>query len=122
MAAMASTPALLGSIRLAGKKRKVWQSFPASQRSSKRLLAAAEDDGHGGVLVVCEVTHRREREGELEREGKEEGGLCGVQQRLQRGSPHHQDKQEVALGNLQGLHAAAYHPKEEDRNILQKAP
>jgi hypothetical protein len=28
----------------------------------------------------------------------------------------------VALGNLQGLHAAAYRPKEEDRNILQKAP
>jgi hypothetical protein len=60
-AAMASTPALLGSIRLAGKKREVWRSFPASQRSSGRLLAAAEDDGHGSVLGVCEVTHGRER-------------------------------------------------------------
>jgi hypothetical protein len=45
-----------------------------------------------------------------------------MQQQLQRGSPHCQEKQEVVLRNLHGLHAAAYHPKEEDRNILQKAP
>jgi hypothetical protein len=59
--AMASTPALLGSIRLAGKKREVWRSFSASQWSSGQLLATAEDDGHGGVLGVYEVTHGRER-------------------------------------------------------------
>jgi hypothetical protein len=63
-AAIALTPALLGSIRLAGRKREVWQSFPASQWSSGQLLAAAEDDGHGGVLSVCEVVHGRERERE----------------------------------------------------------
>jgi hypothetical protein len=36
--------------------------LPASQRSSGRLLAVAEDDGHGGVLGVCEVAYGRERE------------------------------------------------------------
>jgi hypothetical protein len=52
----------LGPIRLAGRKREVWQSFPASQRSSGRLLAAAGGDGHGGVLGVCEFVHGREGE------------------------------------------------------------
>jgi hypothetical protein len=59
---IASTPALLGSIRLARRKREVWRSFLASQRSSGRLLAAAEDDGHGGMLGACEVAHGGERE------------------------------------------------------------
>jgi hypothetical protein len=39
----------LSSIRRAGRKRKGWQSFPASRRSSGRLLAAAEGDDHGGT-------------------------------------------------------------------------
>jgi hypothetical protein len=51
----------LRAIPWAGRKREVWRSFLASQRGSGRLLAAAEDDGHGGVLGYWELFHRRER-------------------------------------------------------------
>jgi hypothetical protein len=39
-----------GPIPAAGKKRRARRSFPASQRSSGWLLAAAGDGGHGGKL------------------------------------------------------------------------
>jgi hypothetical protein len=73
-----------GPIPAAGKKRRARRSFSASQQSSGRLLAATEDDGHGG----CSVTARshtgekqgREREHAREREERIRGskGAAGL--------------------------------------------
>jgi hypothetical protein len=50
------------SIPRARRKRAALGTFSASQRGSGWLLAAAEDDGHGGVLGYWELFHGRERE------------------------------------------------------------
>jgi hypothetical protein len=63
-AAIAATSALLGSIPLGRRWRKMWRCFPASRRGSGRLLAAAEDDGHGGRACHWERAREEERDTE----------------------------------------------------------
>jgi hypothetical protein len=84
-AAITVTSALLGSIPLARRWRKMWRCFSASQRGSGRLLAAAEDDGHGGELGLCELFHGRERGRAREGREKEEGVVSLL--RVSRGTP-----------------------------------
>jgi hypothetical protein len=61
MAAMASTPALLSLIRLAGRKRKVWQSFPASQRGRGRRRMPTMDGGRARLWRAVSGERARTR-------------------------------------------------------------
>jgi hypothetical protein len=63
----------LRSIRRAGRKMKGWRSFPASWRSSGRLLAAVLGGGHGGR---ARAHVRKQREGKSMR-ARERGGVRG---------------------------------------------
>jgi hypothetical protein len=88
------------SIPSMGRKRAARRNFPASWRSSGRLLVVAEDDDHGGSCG-CSAGRAQERERVSPREKGKEGGLRGVGEQLQGvllgglGG-----KQEVALGHL----------------------
>jgi hypothetical protein len=98
----------LGSIPSARNKRRTRRSFSASQWSSGRLLAAAEDGGHGGKLGYWKRFHGREGE-RPGRKGKGGGGgLRGVEVRLQDTSLLARHKQEVAHGVLQGRPRRCY--------------
>jgi hypothetical protein len=59
--ALEATPALLGSIRLAGRKRAAQRRSTASRQSSGWLLVAAGGDGHGGSCGALRNAHGRER-------------------------------------------------------------
>jgi hypothetical protein len=90
-----------------GRKRRGWRSFSASQRSSGRLLAAAGDGGHGGVLSYWELFFTG---GEGERPGRkgiERRLLRGVQRRLQEVASVSWAQAGGGIGCTWELHAAA---------------
>jgi hypothetical protein len=77
-----------GPIPAAGKKRRARWSFSASQRSSGRLLAAAEDDGHDGCSVTGSFfsREREQRKGRGQRGRKKDGGGVVASIGISRGS------------------------------------
>jgi hypothetical protein len=94
-----------------------------SSGSLGRLVTVASGGNHGGGYARAQ--RRRvegERAGELERGGKGEGGSPWRAAVAPEGVASSPGQVGGGARNLQGLHAAAYRPKEEDRNILQKAP
>jgi hypothetical protein len=83
----------LRSIHRAGRKRKGWRSFPASRRSSGRLLAAVEGDGHGELCRLLEENTGRRSQGERKEKGGALHGVAGVSRESSR---PRLGKQEVA--------------------------
>jgi hypothetical protein len=85
-----------------------------------RTSASGGDRG-GGYARAQRRRVEGERAGELERR-KGEGGLRGVQQWFQRGSPHRQDKQEVALGTSRASTQLLTVQRKKTRTFCKKPP